>query len=226
MIDSPLSEDDRALAAEYVLRLLAEDEARAAALRIQSDPDFAAEVRNWSERFAVLAEHVEPVAPSPSVERELMQRLFGSERNEARWSVRVWQGLAGLAVAASLVLSVLFMRTSAPQDPALFVAELQGADNLRVVAVVNATAHEIRMTLAGVEPDAGRDLQLWGIPDGDDPVPIGILPEDPTGVLLVPESLFGRAVGLTLAISNEPDGGSPTGAPTGEILATGQLTGL
>ena len=37
---------------------------------------------------------------------------------------------------------------------------------------------------------------------------------------LTPE-LGGLIAGGTLAVSDEPLGGSPTGAPTGEILATG-----
>jgi anti-sigma-K factor RskA len=43
----------------------------------------------------------------------------------------------------------------------------------------------------------------------------------------LPPDLAGRvASDMTLAVSLEPPGGSPTGAPTGPVIASGKLTSL
>jgi len=39
----------------------------------------------------------------------------------------------------------------------------------------------------------------------------------------VPDDLRRRVAGAVLAISDEPEGGSPTGAPTGDVLAVGPV---
>lgn len=60
------------------------------------------------------------------------------------------------------------------------------------------------------------DLELWAIPEsGDAPVSMGVLSEDQETVL----NLGAREITLmpktgALAISLEPEGGSPTGSPT------------
>ena len=43
---------------------------------------------------------------------------------------------------------------------------------------------------------------------------------------LPPELAARVATDATLAVSLEPPGGSPTGAPTGPVIATGKLTNL
>jgi anti-sigma-K factor RskA len=56
---------------------------------------------------------------------------------------------------------------------------------------------------------------------------LGILATDETiNEIIIPESLRIKMVGATLAISDEPAGGSPTGAPTGAVLAAGEITTL
>ena len=83
----------------------------------------------------------------------------------------------------------------------------------------------MRITRTDGAAVSGRVLELWGIPaDGTGPVSLGVLPDTETAEVMVPEALFGKAVGLTLALSDEPPGGSPTGAPTGAVLAVGQLS--
>ena len=56
------------------------------------------------------------------------------------------------------------------------------------------------------------------------PDSLGVLPQDAASRITLPEALRGKLVGSVLAISDEPEGGSPTGAPTGAVLATGELT--
>jgi anti-sigma-K factor RskA len=55
---------------------------------------------------------------------------------------------------------------------------------------------------------------------------LGVLPADPTTAVILPEALRADVADLVLAVSDEPPGGSPTGAPTGAVLAVGQVSGL
>mgnify|MGYP000881567588 CR=1 FL=1 len=73
-------------------------------------------------------------------------------------------------------------------------------------------------------PATGRSLELWLIAGNEAPVSLGVLPQDAASRITLPAALRGKLVGSVLAISDEPEGGSPTGAPTGAVLATGELT--
>jgi anti-sigma-K factor RskA len=69
-----------------------------------------------------------------------------------------------------------------------------------------------------------RALELWMLPDGRPPQSLGLVPA--TGIERVPlRSPVGVALqGIpALAVSLEPPGGSPTGAPTGPVLYTGRV---
>jgi anti-sigma-K factor RskA len=73
-------------------------------------------------------------------------------------------------------------------------------------------------------PAPGHDHQLWLIPASGTPRSIGLVASAAPHRLVVPAALqphFRRDA--TIAISMEPVGGSPTGQPTGPVVATGQL---
>ena len=229
MSDTTEHDDDSVLAAEYTLRLLDVDEERAAAARALTDRAFAADVTFWQERLAALADGVAEVAPSPAVEKALMQRLFPESARTSMLSLGFWKGLAAASTLAAAVLAfVAFSPEDLTGPPPLFVSEIASEDrSLRVLAVVNPVAHTVRITRTDGAAVSGRVLELWGIPaDGTGPVSLGVLPDTEVAEVMVPEALFGKAVGLTLALSDEPPGGSPTGAPTGDVLAVGQLSEL
>ena len=56
------------------------------------------------------------------------------------------------------------------------------------------------------------------------PVSMGVVPVGATiSVVVTPELRAKLAQGAVLAISLEPSGGSPTGQPTGPVVAAGDL---
>ena len=66
---------------------------------------------------------------------------------------------------------------------------------------------------------AMESYELWMIPDGGQPVPMGLMNESGTASETVPAELLARlSKAKALAISLEPQGGSPTGQPTGPVL--------
>ena len=68
-------------------------------------------------------------------------------------------------------------------------------------------------------------MELWLIPSHGVPRSIGVIPVvERTAMALSPQIFAALAAGTTLAISDEPAGGSPTGQPTWLVLATGAVT--
>ena len=216
-----LSEEDMVLAAEHALRLDEAADRAGIRRRAAADPEFRAEIADWEEALAAMWDDVTEVAPPARAWRGIERRLFGVPR-------RAWQGLlpwllagaAAAALAVSLVLPDLGPGASAP----LVVAEIATeGDALRVLAAYDPAAGGFRVErLAGLPPE-GRDFELWAIgPDGV-PVSLGLLPE--RGLAALPEDLRAEAASLTLAVSEEPSGGSPTGVPT-TVLAAAPVVGL
>jgi anti-sigma-K factor RskA len=71
--------------------------------------------------------------------------------------------------------------------------------------------------------DAGTAWELWMIPAaGANPVSLGLINTHETQTVVVPPALRSVAnSALALAMSVEPEGGSPTGLPTGPVLYQG-----
>jgi len=163
------------------------------------------------------------------VAEALLRRLFGQPARLPFWQrAGLWQGisLASLAVAGFFAFQSL--EQFAPPAPApLFVSEIVAEDqSLRLLAVYDSGAAELRLTRTAGTAAAGRVLELWAIAGEAAPVSLGVLPAGETVALPLPEALRGAVAGLVLAVSDEPPGGSPTGAPTGAVLAVGQVSAL
>jgi anti-sigma-K factor RskA len=70
-------------------------------------------------------------------------------------------------------------------------------------------------------------MELWLIPEGGKPASLGLIAAGQPVQLNVPQNLLPMVgSGATLAVSLEPLGGSPTGQPTGEVIAHGNLSRL
>ena len=70
-------------------------------------------------------------------------------------------------------------------------------------------------------------MELWVIPSGGKPHSLGLIdPERSVKVMVPPELRPHVTADSILAISVEPPGGSPTGQPTGPVIANGKLAAL
>ena len=245
-----LAEDERDLkAAELALGLLdGIDEANALSLA-ESDAAFAQQIARWRARFVPLFADVEAVEPRAEIygriERALRLRQGGvadaSNDNELRRKLARWRFSAASlgAVAAALAL-VLWVRPPVTPEPAsspaiaeraapeksVMVAAIAGEDKVvRMVATYDpASRHLVVADAAPVPTPSGRSHELWMIPAGGKPVSMGVMPSGkPMVATIEPAKATAFVDGLTLAVSDEPAGGSPTGQPTGAMLASGAL---
>lgn len=228
MSDRPtISPDDSGKAAEYVLGLLPDAEAREMRQRLASEPALRAEVHVWERRFATMAEQeVAPVTPPASVEAQLVAHLF---REDARpwWQwAGLWRGAAALAMAGLVAVAVL-VYTGGPGSRAEpeFTAILAAEDGALVLAAaLDLDSGQLSVTRQSGAVAEGRAQELWLIAGDAAPVSLGLLSAQAETRVAVPEPLRALFAGGVLAVSDEPPGGSPTGAPTGEVLAVGAVS--
>jgi anti-sigma-K factor RskA len=230
------ADDPEELAGDYVLGCLEGEERAAADRRRATDPDFRAAIEAWEERLLPLAQAIPPVAPPAALWARIEASLVRQAALDAQaaaprpgpaaraWrSVGLWRAATLAAAAVAAVFAGLLLVRPAPPPPtvaalaqyggpgATFVAELQRDGSVRVSAV------------APVQVATGRDLELWALPPGAQrPIPLGVLPATGKVVPLGPI----EAAGTQLLVSLEPQGGSPTGQPTGPVLYSGRLTKL
>jgi anti-sigma-K factor RskA len=215
MTDTPMTphEEDDALAAEYVLGVLDLIERRAAEIRIKSDPAFAAMVAAWESRLSGLNDDFAEV-PAPNLLPKIEARLFPVAAAPKR-SLFGW--FAGAAVAATVAIAAIALWPTVPQPE--LVATLQGEGQPLVIAASYAEGEITVTRTGGPEAAAGSVYELWLIAGENAPVSLGLIEGETVNrpVANMPE-------GAVLAISLEPDGGSPTGQPTGPVLVTGVVT--
>lgn len=234
-------------AAELALGLLEGDERAVAIRRVLAEPGFARQVERWRGHLAHLFDLWPPMqAPDliARIERSIdrpVEAPIATLVTPLPVKSRLWPVLAGLSsIAAAGLLVVLFTRPvplpPAPQPrprapvaaafaPTLVASIAPTAKGAPVTVIYNDTAGEIRLTEAALA-DSDRSAELWVIPVGDTaPHSLGLLrAHGGTALKLRPDQRARIAAGATLAVSLEPIGGSPTGLPTGPVVATGALS--
>jgi len=227
---------DDLLAAEYVLGVLAADERQIASRRIDAETAFARLVDAWEAHFAPMAAAYAAVEPPASVKVAIDRRLFASSASTSAapsaglWaSLAFWRGLAAVAIAALAVYVALpYVNPPAPQPQTRLVASLAADNsNVKYLAVYDAARHEVGLSLVSGDRGAGKDFELWMIEGKNAPVSMGVIPAGPTARMAVTPAIQQKlAQGAVLAVSLEPSGGSPTGQPTGPVVAAGDLKGI
>lgn len=227
-----MTEEQRALAGEYVLGTLNAAEREEAEQLYRADPGFAAEVRMWRRRLDPLNAGIAPIAPPPELWTRIEARLGATAPPEAagvvvqlRRKVGVWRTatIAVTALAAALTLT-LFLGPQLRGTPAeQYVAILDSAEGPTAI-VVEINGGIVTARSVSVTAPADRSLELWYIGDGQQPRSLGVL--DVVGASIeiatadIPDF---NASGAVFAITDEPRGGSPTGDPTGPVVLVGGL---
>ena len=225
--------DDPGLAAaEYVLGALPPEQARAVEALALADPAVAASLQAWEARLAPLADLVAPVQPPREVWRRLAlaagleddrgrrRRVYSPAQRFWR-SVGLWRGLTLGATAAAAALAFVLLRPVAAVQPDLLAA-LSPAGTPGATFLVRIGPDGSATVVATTAPDQapGRALQLWALPAGGTvPISLGVLPPDGRAQLRAP-----ARAGTQLLLSDEPEGGSPTGQPTGPVRYQGAIT--
>ena len=141
-----------------------------------------------------------------------------------------WRGLAVAALAAlALYVALPFISPApveAPQERLVASLAADGSD-VRYLAVYDERTNDIGLSHVSGPVPQGSDFELWVIEGQQAPVSLGVIPEGASTRLPVSDALRAKMVsGALFAISVEPAGGSTTGAPTGPVVAAGDLKSI
>jgi anti-sigma-K factor RskA len=216
------------LAAEYVLGTLRGGARRRFDTLLPAHPLLRTAVTDWQARLAPLTDSVPAVEPSAQLWARIEQRLFGAETQAGvPWWRRLglWQGLATTATVAAIGLGVLLNQPQPVQPPIVIVLnanpDAAGVVPARFVASLTPDGRALVLRpVDAVALDASRALELWAVPGQGAPRSLGLVRPDQATTVLRTQLLDNTAA---FAVSLEPAGGSPTGAPTGPILSLGRL---
>jgi anti-sigma-K factor RskA len=234
--------DDR-VAAELVLRLLDGAETEAARQRLGDDAAFAALAAEWEERLAPLLDSV----PAESPPAQLWDRIAaqiepasegGATIHQLRRKANLWRAYSAGITALAAALLVVIGLDAARRDPVvrappagaqpapMLVASLDADQGpAALIITYDPRSRSLIATPAVLQGAAGHDHELWLVPAAGTPRSLGIVTAGrPRRISVRPEMLNVLGADSTLAISVEPQGGSPTGQPTGPVIAKGQLS--
>jgi anti-sigma-K factor RskA len=232
--------DDRLLAAEFVLGLVEGNRRDVLARRAASDPAFAALVADWEGRLGGLADEVVPVDAPPHVWDGIANKLAsvsatsGPAREPAPglWnSLPFWRGLSftmsGLAAAGLAALVLLPGARPLPMPPMVAVLKLEDGRSAFMAAVDRNTGQLMLMPAVPGDAPPEHVHELWLVLSDGAARSLGTFAASGPIKMPMPADVMPRTgAAPSLAISVEPMGGSPTGQPTGPVVARGEMSGI
>jgi anti-sigma-K factor RskA len=244
MIEPGMSDDIDALAGEYVLGTLDFDERAAVDARRRYETALDAAIIGWERRLGPLSEAARDIPPPADLFAAITDRLNASaapivaaidqsQRPSAeiitlKARVRRWQigTLVGGLLAASLAAVIVLKPQIIAPEQTQYVAVLQ-KDSVSPAFVVSVDISTKQLTVRQVAADklTGKSYELWLVN--------AKLPQ-PKSLGVVHDAGVTRGVNLAgyspevvensvFAVSLEPEGGSPTGLPTGPVVFSGKL---
>lgn len=218
-----------ALCGEYLLGSLRGAARRRFERALAQDPLVALRLAYWQRTMAVPYTEKMQIQPAAGGWQRL-QRELGLKRPAQRWLDRVelWRGWALVATAVLLVtLGVQVWRSgpTTPQFATIALLEASGG-HANVTAQISSDHRQLALSVARpVLASAQQSFELWLIPaQGGAPVSLGVVGSLDARIDLRTPAAAGIVPGAKLAVSVEPAGGSPTGGPTGAVIAIGAIT--
>lgn len=246
----PELEGDELLAAEYALGVLDDAARREFEARLPREAALARAVAAWRERLAPMLDEAAEVAPPLWMWARIRAHLGlgdADARHTPLWQrLPFWRGMAfaGLAATAASLIALVGLRGplfAPPAEPGVPVAGANLPHPVRwlatfvreggVPAYVAAVDEDACTILLMPRPDAavpaGKVAELWVIAGDGVPRSLGLPDSGRVHAIEIPRRLRMHLQTATLmAVSLEPPGGSPTGLPTGPVVAQGRLTTL
>lgn len=229
-----LNELDQLLASEYALGVLDNADMIAAGKRYDNDLLFRQEVDLWHNRLTPMLDDVETMSPGAQVWEKIEAIKFGQsvgadEKAESGglWhSLIFWRGFSIIsAMTAAIALGVLLLpgKNTLPDDGQSLVASLTPTGKAPAfMARFDRNAGALNIRYSQNEYTETKAAELWLIPKDGQPHSLGLLDKRGQADIIINagERLI-FAEGGILAVSLEPPGGSPTGQPTGPVIASG-----
>jgi anti-sigma-K factor RskA len=235
-----MTEDDdiEHLAAEYVLGVLGASERRDVEKRRKLDAAFDEAVIAWERRLGPLADRLPGIEPPPHIFDAVLSRISSQGAQIIPFSAppkrstgaRLAIGASALAACIALVFAWLLY--AQPGSPGTLVAELHragatadeptGPRSPVFVVTVDLKAGKATVRPVAARSRPGRSYQLWMLRKGASaPESLGVVSQSESITVPFPSGSDYLDAALTMTL--EPEGGSPTGRPTGPVILVGNL---
>lgn len=229
------------LASEYVLGTMRGGARRRFTQMMRTDAALREAVATWEAHLTPLAERLEPIAPPKRVWNNIESRINGSmpesranagissasatPANGGFWgNLTFWRGLGLAGTSLAAVLLALTLRTApAVNNEPMMLAVLEDKGEARMIVEQPKSGY---LMVKMVKPWVGgedKSLELWVIPKDGTPRSLGLLNDTGDTKLAKPDMDIRLTDGTVFALSKEPKGGSPSGAPTGMVLCQGVI---
>ncbi|VVE61462.1 anti-sigma factor [Pandoraea anapnoica] len=245
-MNTPAHSDDDLRCAEYVLGVMEADERRALERDALANPGVQARLAFWQNRLTPLTEDLPHEAPPDWVWQRVEEAIRPTQPSATTratphappgglWdSLPLWRWLGIGASVAALALLAVALRFALPggaptQSASLNyrVATIARQDGVAHWTATLASQQDQLLIVPATRPTIAENkvTELWLVQGDAKPVPLGVF--DPAQPVTIPLSRTNaaalRGAAAILAVSLEPPGGSPTGQPTGPVIATGAL---
>ena len=226
--------EDHITAAEYALGLLSDQQAKTFEKQMSTDPELKSAYIYWSERLATLAsewpEHVPPEHVKAKIDDFLrtetntvveLPSSMDKHSKEKNSRSPIW----GIAAALVLALGMWWL------SPNTFEANYQtyltsSASDLVIDVLVDVDDQTIKIIPIKGQPAEQGDYELWVAVGDGAPISLGVLDITNSAQFSLDGDWIDNLDNAHMAISLEPKGGSPTGQPTGPVLAVADTIAL
>lgn len=206
------SDDLNDLAGEYVLGTLAGAERVAFEGRLPRDTAAMRAVAQWAQHLQPLADAVAPAIPAPQLWQRIERQLGLPAKSKSRAPMWIAAAVAAAIVAVAFLFPDLYMKPDV--NAVAQLASPQGGETAFAVSVMDGR-EKLLIRAANVAPQPNNSYELWVVPQTGAPISLGVVEQSGETERDVAENVRGLlTIGGTLAVSLEPVGGSPTGAPT------------
>ena len=224
----------QALAAEYVLGTLHGRARQRFDRLLEQDARLRQIVSAWEQKLGLLNEGLAPVRPPQQAWTNIQQRLgLGqNKKSKSGWLAGLWGSLAlwrSLTTVAMLaVMFGVYLNLFAPKLVVnQYVAVLQ-TEQQQASWLVKSDLQNKRLIVHIVNEQTipiGKAFELWMIVGEGKPISLGLISADQQKSILLSDELLAKLKsGNVMAVSIEPEDGSPTGQPTGPVPYTGAVT--
>lgn len=224
------------LAAAYAAGTLRGAARRRFETLLPAHPGLRAATQAWQARLMPLTTTLPGEPPPTQVWTRVLARIDGpasaaaatpEPRSGLGARLAFWRTLSAFASVAAITFALLLASPTAVQPPIIIVlsgtgAGAGGTTAASFVASVSGDGRAlVTRPLVNVALRPDRALELWALPKDGAPRSLGLISASGATVVTKGKVLDG-AEGL--AVTLEPPGGSPSGAPTGPVLYAGKLT--
>ncbi len=238
MTTRPDEDDDTLRAAEYALGVLSRRERQNIEREALTNAALRADISQWEERLAGMADTLPPVEPPARVLAAIRARIAAETVEVPRASVRAslwnsapfWRGLSfaslGATAAACVAMVVAFGQIAPvlPEAGRLIATLDQDKGQVAFVASYDAARQQIVVIPARIEVAPNRVPELWIVTRTGQVISLGVINGAEPRAIAIPGDLIAEPQpGTALVITLEPPGGAPGGVATGPAIAKGKL---